>query len=342
MMALTHAAIAAAGVSFAVGEVSPLVMGLAVLGSQLPDLDTSSSLIGQVCFPVSRWLESRYPHRSLTHSLLATMAIALVSLPLFFYWGWKPWIALWLGHVIACFSDTFTKQGVQLFFPNPVWCVCGSNPNKRLRTGSPSEYWVLAVAIALLLVNIKLTSFGGIVQTASQQLGLKDGLLDAYNANAATHHVYAEVKGVKASDRSPVDGKFFILGTEGSEFILQGEDGIYKTGEQIISDRLTTTVGGEASTKVQTLTFDDEEAVEGLQQLRAAYPGAAIYLSGTVTVDYPEDVKLIPSPDLYQIVTLSGNSVQFEYCDIERALAVLNDQYIIGNLTAKIVSPKPD
>ena len=94
-----------------------------------------------------------------------------------------------------------------------------------------------------------------------------------------------------------------------SEFILQGNGGIYKTGEQIIPDRLTTSVGDEASTKVQTLTFDDEEAVEGLQQ--------------------------------FQTVTLSGTSVNLDYCEIEQAISVLDDQYVIGSLTAKIVSPRP-
>ncbi len=79
MMALTHAAIAATGVSFALGDASPLVMGLAVVGSQLPDLDTSESLIGQALFPISRFLESRFPHRSVTHSLLATAAIAFLG-----------------------------------------------------------------------------------------------------------------------------------------------------------------------------------------------------------------------------------------------------------------------
>ena len=68
------------------------------------------------------------------------------------------------------------------------------------------------------------------------------------------------------------------------------------------------------------MTFDDEEAVEGLQQLQAAYPRAAIYLSGTVTVDFPEDIRLVPNADEFETVTLSGSSVKLEYCDIERAI----------------------
>ena len=50
------------------------------------------------------------------------------------------------------------------------------------------------------------------MQSASQQLGLKSGILTAYNQNAATHHVYADLKGVKASDRADASGRYFILG----------------------------------------------------------------------------------------------------------------------------------
>lgn len=64
---------------------------------------------------------------------------------------------------------------------------------------------LLAIATGVLVLGIWLSSGGGAVQKVSQQLGLKDGLLNAYNSNAATHHVYAEVKGVKASDRSQVN-----------------------------------------------------------------------------------------------------------------------------------------
>ena len=50
-MSLTHALIAAAGASLILSSADPMILGLAILGSQLPDLDTSTSLIGQVCFP---------------------------------------------------------------------------------------------------------------------------------------------------------------------------------------------------------------------------------------------------------------------------------------------------
>jgi inner membrane protein len=342
-MSITHSLIAAAGVSLMLSTADPMALGLAVLGSQLPDIDTSTSLIGQILFPISHWIEDRFPHRSITHSLLATGLIAVCSLLLGYYLLDDIWafIALPLGHLLSCFSDCFTLQGVQMFYPDPAWAISVSNPNRRIRTGSTAEYWVLVAAAAALVLGIWLATGGGAVQKVSQQLGLKDGILAVYNQNAATHHVYADIQGVRSSDRSPANGRYFILGTAGSEFVVTDGKGVYKTNEQIITSKLTTEVGEAATTQVRTITFNDESAIASLQQLQSAYPNAAIYLSGSLTVDFPEEVKLPILPDQYQTVSLSGAAVNLEYLGIEGAIAVLREQYAVGTVTAKIVQPRP-
>jgi inner membrane protein len=109
-------------------------------------------------------------------------------------------IALPLGHLLACFSDTFTKQGVQLFYPDPAWAISVSNPRRRLKTGGAGELWVLGTAIALLIFGITIANGGGLTQKVSQNLGLRDGVIQVYNENASTHQVYAEIKGYWASD----------------------------------------------------------------------------------------------------------------------------------------------
>ena len=80
MLSITHAAIAvsAASLTFGLGTNNPVALGLALLGSQLPDLDTTTSTIGQILFPLSNWLEDNFPHRSITHSLLATVTLAAI------------------------------------------------------------------------------------------------------------------------------------------------------------------------------------------------------------------------------------------------------------------------
>jgi inner membrane protein len=327
MMALTHSAIAAAAVGFSLGTTDPLVMGMAILGSQLPDLDTSTSLIGQICFPVSRWLEARFPHRTLTHCFLATGAIALVS---FLLWrsglDWKAAAALPIGHLVSCFADTFTKQGVQLFFPAPAWCVFGSNPNRRLTTGGVGEYWVLAGAIALVALNIHLTGSGGIVRVAGQSLGLKSEAISTYNQSAASQQVWAEVKGVFTSDRTRADGKYFVIDAVGSDFIISDEKAIYQTGQQIAIEKLTISPGDKAQTQIQTLTFDDEEAVPTLQQIRSQsdsagvsqFPDAAIFITGDLQIDFPEDVEL-PVVTGYPTAAVTGSTLKLSYRVFPRA-----------------------
>ncbi len=338
MMAITHAAIAAAGTSLILGTAAPLPLGLAILGSQLPDLDTTESTIGKIFFPLSSWIEDRFPHRSITHSLLATAAITLISLGIGYLLGnITIAIALPLGHLLSCFSDTFTKQGVQLFYPNPAWAISVSNPRRRLKTGGAGELWVLGISIALLCFGIYLANGGGITQKVSQNLGLRDGIVRIYNENASTNKVYARITGYWASDRTSANGKYLIIGNEGKEFIVTDGQGVYKTGAQIITSKVTTEVGEAARTEIRNLTFNDEDAIAPLSELQNAYPGADIYINGELTVDFPEDVKIPIESNQMATAVLSGSSIKFNYCGLERAIALLNGQYAVGNLEIRIV-----
>ena len=315
-------------------------MGLAIIGSQLPDLDTTTSTIGKICFPLSSWIEDRFPHRSVTHCLLATAVISVVSISIGYFSGdIKAAIALPLGHLLSCFSDTFTKQGVQLFYPYPAWAISVSNPRRRLKTGGAGELWVLGMAIALLCFGIYLANGGGISQKVSQSLGLQDGIVRIYNENASTNNVYAEIKGFWASDRTSADGKYLILGTEGSEFIVSDRKGIYKTGEQIITSKVSTSVGEAATTEVKSITFNDESAIAPLQELQQAYPDADIFLSGELTIDFPEEVEIPVEPNQMITAQVVGSSLKFSYCGLERAIAYLKQQYALGAVSVKVVQP---
>ncbi len=342
-MAITHAAIAAAGTSLILGTAHPVTLGLAILGSQLPDIDTTTSAIGQICYPLSNWIENRFPHRTVTHCLLMTVAIALVSLAI----GWKlghvmEAIALPLGHLLACFSDTFTKQGVQLFYPYPAWAVSVSNPRRRLKTGGAGELWVLALAIALLVTGIYIATGGGITQQVSQTLGLKDGMVDLYNQKAANHQMMAEIQGVWASDRRKADGKYVIIAADGAEFIVSNGKGLYRTNAQIIPSRLVVETGRAAQTVTRSLTFEDQSPIATLQALQQAYPGAAIYLTGELGCDAVDLVKVRPDVDHYAALTKTeGGTIKLSYLPIEQAIAALKEQYATGSLVAKIMRPHP-
>jgi len=336
MMALTHSIIAAAGVSLIFTTANPLHLALAIAGSQLPDIDCSTSAIGQILFPISNWIENRYPHRSITHSLIATGAIGLLCTPIYFYYDWKTWLCLPLGHLISCFSDVFTKQGVQLFWPHPAWCISVSNPNRRLKTGGTGEYWVLAIAAAVLIAALSLSQTGGPTALVGSSLGLRSNATEIYQRNAATNHIYAEITGSFASDSSNADGKYFTVAQEGNEFVLLNKQGIFKTGTNIITNRLTVEVSQPVTVSIQTLEFDEEEfAINPI-------PNTLIFLTGTLTVDEPEAIRIISNPKQLEIAKLTNNQISLSYCPLETAMKLLSGQYITGSLEAKIFSPKPN
>jgi inner membrane protein len=336
MMALTHAVITCAGVSLIFTTANPLHLALAIAGSQLPDLDTSTSTIGQIFYPISNWIENRFPHRSVTHSLIATSVLAILSTPLYFYFDWKTWLCLPLGHLISCFSDVFTKQGVQLFWPHPAWCISVSNPNRRLQTGGTGEYWVLAIAAAVLIAAINLSRTGGPTALVGTSLGLRSNTIETYQQSSASNHIYANVTGTFAADSAAADGKYFVIANEGNEFVVINKQGIFKTGTNIIAARLTAEVGKPASSSVQILEFDEEEFA------LVPIENALVFLTGTLVVDDPQSIKIAINPRQLENAKLSGEQLNLSYCPLEVAIKLLKGQYITGSLEAKIFSPKPE
>ena len=65
-----------------------------------------------------------------------------------------------------------------------------------------------------------------------------------------------------------------------------------------------------------------------------ANPGKQIYLSGSITVDYPEGIRLQPAGRQYETVKRSGETLTLELHPLELAVLQLSDQWVTGSLTA--------
>ena len=99
---------------------------------------------------------------------------------------------------------------------------------------------------------------------------------------------------------------------------------------------------GEASERqTQTLLFNDEEPGPQLQQLAIANPGKQIYLSGSITVDYPEGIRLQPPGRQYETAVLAGESLTLEFHPLEVAMMQLSDQWVTGSLKVMVQETTP-
>ncbi len=344
-MAITHAVISSSVTSLVLGKTDTLTLGLSIIGSQLPDLDSSKSIIGQIFFPISRYLENNFPHRSITHSLIATASLTTIALLMGYYYFNDIYklIALPVGHLVSCFSDTFTKQGVQLFYPNPAWAISVSNPHRRLRTGSPSEYYVLVIFSILLFLNFSLiNNTGGITNAISINLGLRDEIVKMYNQSANTHLFKASIKGYYQSDRTPINDEFMVINNIDKEFIVTDGERIYKTGENIIVENIELIKDKKIINKIESITLDDEDINSKLNQYATKSDTKSntksdtrydtIYITGSIVVDYPEDIELPSFINEYEYIKMTGATINLDYCPLEKAIAILDNQFGTGKV----------
>lgn len=116
-------------------------------GSILPDIDHTKSLIGKVFYPLSRSINRKFGHRTLTHSIMFIVACGFLS----YYLTPHLWVVFTLGLFSHLVFDMMTLQGVPLLYPfkkNPF--VLPGNPEARMRSGN-SIHELLAMSVFITL-----------------------------------------------------------------------------------------------------------------------------------------------------------------------------------------------
>lgn len=343
-MNLTHVALSVCATSIALSTADPATLGIAAIASQLPDVDTSKSVIGRVLFPVSRYLENRYPHRSITHSFLATGAIALLSLPLAML-NWSYWIALTLGYFCGWFGDVFTKSGVTAFYPSPARLVIPGNPRLRLSTGSRAEYFVLVLIVIVSLISINVVSSGGILRAFNQVLAMPSGAVEITNEEINRNILIAQVKGRNALTQQPVVGDYEIVKslTDTDLLVRDGAGKLYRIGSsqfvQIATNNVRTLKGQAIATKSMELKLDGDDLGATLSQIPTA---TRTYISGIINLEDAEDLVLNSSPEQFNAITLQPVGNGLVIARIESAtvndLQTLRDYPATGSLIVRIIN----
>ncbi len=120
----------------------PLLIGAAALGSLLPDLDASKADQASFCGGIkpfllpSQAIHRHLGHRGFSHSLAALLLVAVLALPLAFWWGLLLPLALLLGYGSHLAADACTKSGIPFFYPRRSVTTCC-----RVRCASPQDHW---------------------------------------------------------------------------------------------------------------------------------------------------------------------------------------------------------
>lgn len=148
MLIKTHLAIGIFGIllllPFVEGKLIFIIITL--IATLLPDIDSAYSILGQK--KMFMFLQFFVKHRGILHSF--TFLTLLTIIFLFFV----PQIALgfFLGYSIHLFADSFTKDGIVLFYPFKA------KSSWKIKTGGKIETVVLVIflMIDILLILVRL------------------------------------------------------------------------------------------------------------------------------------------------------------------------------------------
>jgi inner membrane protein len=305
MMVITHTVFSIAGTALAMGTANPVILGVAAIAAQLPDVDTSKSVPGRLLLPVSRWLEQRFPHRSVTHSFVATLAIAFLGTPLLF-WGANLWQALILGYFFGWFGDVFTKSGVCAFYPSAARFVIPGNPRMRLATGSRAEGFVLGVLVLIVIATINVNSQGGVLKAFNTVLGVPSGAVEIVGQEGHQYLMMAHIQGRNAITQQRINATFEVIKplTQNDLLVKDRQGKVYRAGvsqeAQILATQINVQRGKPVQVQIQEMILEDDEIEGAIANL----PPERSYITGMLTLQDPEDLQILTQPQQFNTIRL--------------------------------------
>ncbi|MBL8253472.1 MAG: metal-dependent hydrolase, partial [Candidatus Competibacter sp.] len=202
----------------------PDVVGwlLAATASLGPDVDLPTSKVGRLLFWLSVPLERRFGHRTVTHSAVGLLVVALIASPL---WWVRPlyfwcvlggtWSHLWI--------DMLNVRGADLFWPSPVRVVAPGNRNWRLEVGSKAEMVLLSVLLLLTVALYPLSHLGfrDALQAVVRSFDIS---VEQYQRQIGTHWYDLDLVASDNLTLARVEGRFPVVGTWKGGFVILADE----------------------------------------------------------------------------------------------------------------------
>lgn len=163
----------------AAAGIEPATALTASLISLLPDIDHPESLIGRIFHPLSKYIRQKYGHRTVTHSVFAIMAMAIILLPFALLLPFNKgeagrgfnsfYSAALLAFSSHIFIDLFNKSGVRLFAPfSQKEYISFRTPQLRILVSSWQEYVLMFI---IIFFAFTVTGEGFSIHKAVRSLG---------------------------------------------------------------------------------------------------------------------------------------------------------------------------
>lgn len=302
---------------------SPIFIASTIFGSLVPDIDYSKSMIGKVFRPISKYLNRRFGHRTITHSLLAMFGSFLLFAMIestFFEKTTTSKIYL-LGYFSHLVLDMMTVQGVPLFYPflrNP--CVLPGNPNARFKTGNLHSETMIFCFFLLSLVFLQPLFANGFWTQYNRYFGTPKHLASEFHKSPDALNVKYTVK----RGTEVIKGEGICIQASEAGIVLLEENGFHFLNKEkyTILEVIPVHIGKQLLFETQSFY---EISVDSLNQLVRKNPIQSLEIhanfvfeiinnnistkSKTATIEYPNHIyfKEIPNSKLFSDIILFQN-----------------------------------
>lgn len=190
-----------------------------------PDVDTLGSTVGRVFAPLARRIERRFGHRTITHCYAAQLAVALAALPLVWLGLTHLYAAAVVGYLSHPFLDTWTTQGVRVFWPwsdrRGVFPYYNRQETAyRTRTGSRADSF-FGVVFVLATVPFAVVQHDGYQRLVRRvQADAPAAVRDFLDWSAEGYLVSVDVEASDPQHLRRLAGRFDAVGTTGATTLL--------------------------------------------------------------------------------------------------------------------------
>ena len=258
---------------------------VAIIAAALPDLDCRAGLVGRTVPPLSEWLERRFGHRTLTHSLLFQIALGI---PLFYLLPKGHFLAFLAGWLSHTFADMMTPAGVGWFWPSRVRCVLPGNERYRMKPMGWGEFAFLGlVGAASVGFHHLAGSNAGTAGVISAAIGDLSDAREQYDAMKGGNEWTLKVEGRNNRTFETIDGQYPVIGGyRESGFILDaGEGGVSACKTESCDWYISHAVlvrGPAIRTRTRHIRLGGISAAHLAAQLAPWTAAGRVYLSGTL------------------------------------------------------------
>jgi len=199
---------------------------LSTLGSLAPDIDNSKSWTGKLLQPISKPIESKFGHRTITHSLIAIAIVSIASIIAQLHLNtanFKP-IAFALGYISHILIDCTSIQGVKILYPlsmrNAVFPFDTTQPEAyRIKVGSKADitlgFIFLFLTIPFAFISIK--THHKIIRHIQKDI---NSAVRTYNELAKDFLCLAKLDGINTTTGEKLKGEFLIISAEKQNMLL--------------------------------------------------------------------------------------------------------------------------